>query len=68
MEVLLLWLDVVFLIPLVDWGCRAVDEGLYHDRQVEDERPSRTQQVPVNDADSQSVSSSVERKQSGRQR
>jgi hypothetical protein len=63
-----LWLDVVFLIPLVDWGCRAVDEGLDHDRQVEHERSSRTQQVPVNDADSQSVSSSVERKQSGPQR
>lgn len=68
MVVLLLWLDVVFLIPLVDWGCRAVDEGLYHDRQVEHECASRTQQVAVNDADSQSVSSSVERKQSGRQR
>lgn len=68
MMMMLLWLDVVFLIPLVDWGCGAVDQGLNHDRQVEHKRPSRTQQVPVNDADSQSVSSSVERKQSGPQR
>ena len=65
MMMLLLRLDVVFLIPLVDWGCRAVDERLDHDCQIENERPSRTQQVAVNDDDPGSVSLGVEWEQSG---
>lgn len=38
-------LDVVFLIPFVDRWCRAVDEGLNHDRQVKHERPARAEEV-----------------------